>query len=258
MPALTDEALCIRHWEWSETSQTAALFTRLHGVVRVLAKGSRRPKAPYSGGLELLTRAEIGFIPKANSELALLVSWDLRQSFPALRRSLSIHNTGLYIADLLFNFVRDHDPHTDLYDATLAALEAMTSPRDGPGELLRFQWALLEQCGFKPQLEVDVRTGEALPDLPAALFSPSLGGVLAAGNRQTESESPAIGDAWRVRLETIRLLRGIALGRELAPTVQPAAATIDRGNRLLASYIRHILGFEPPTMPVLFGGRLAP
>lgn len=49
MPPVSDDAVCIRHWDWSETSQTVSLFTRGHGLVRALAKGSKRPKSPYSG-----------------------------------------------------------------------------------------------------------------------------------------------------------------------------------------------------------------
>lgn len=252
MPTLHDQALCLRHWDWSETSQTAAIFTRLHGVVRVLAKGSRRPKGAFSGGIELLGRAEVGFIPKPNSELALLTSWDLRESFPALRRVLNVYNTGLYMADLVFGFVRDHDPHTELYDAMLAALGAMRTAADAPSQLLIFQWVLLDQCGFRPQIDADVRTGEALADESHYLFSASLGGVHSARDRAGSAPSPS-GAAWRVRAETIELLRSL----NAAPSPPSDPPSIDRANRLLASYARHILGAEPPTMPVLFGDRLA-
>ncbi|MFN7020135.1 MAG: DNA repair protein RecO [Phycisphaerales bacterium] len=258
MSIIHDQALCLRHWEWSETSQTAALFTRLHGVVRVLAKGSRRPKSPYSGGLELLSLAEIGFIPKANAELALLTSWDLRQSFPALRRSLAVHNSGLYIADLLFTFVRDHDPHTRLYDAAVAALSRVRTPEEAPIELLRFQWALLEHAGYRPHLDSDVRTGEEIGQSPTHLFAPALGGLLASEPTGAEAALPV----WKVRLETLKALRSIAAWeatdvRTPAASTSPNPQAVDRANRLLASYLRHILGFEPPTMSVLFGERLA-
>lgn len=249
MSVVIDEAICLRHWDWSETSQTAAVFTRQRGVVRVLAKGSKRPKAPYSGGVELLSRAEVGLILRPNSELALLTYWDLKQSYPALRSVLSVHNTGLYMADLVFNFVRDHDPHTELYDAMTVALGAMRTAEDAPRMLLRFQWTLLDQAGFRPQLEGDVRTGELLAEASEYLFNATLGGLTASAG------SPEIG-VWRVRAETVRLLRGIA--ESGSGVVIPAdTAAVDRANRLLASYARHVLGSEPPTMAVLFGDRLA-
>lgn len=253
MPAFIDEAICIRHWDWSETSQTVAIFTREHGVVRALAKGSRRPKAPYSGGIELLTRAEIGLILRPNADLALLTSWDLRQSFPALRSVLAAHNAGLYMADLVNSFVRDHDAHRDLYDALLRALEGMTTVAAVPIQILRFQWDLLAHTGFRPELAIDVRSGEPLGEEPDLLFNAALGGFVRPG-----SESGSDAGAWRVRRSTLQALREVSgesstatLERQVDPTI------LDRANRLLASYIRHVLGAEPPTMPVLFGGGLA-
>jgi hypothetical protein len=59
VPNLIDEALCIRQWDWSETSQTVSLFCRTHGIVRGLAKGARRERSSFSGGIDLLARGEI-------------------------------------------------------------------------------------------------------------------------------------------------------------------------------------------------------
>jgi recombinational DNA repair protein (RecF pathway) len=114
--------------------------------------------------------------------------------------------------------------------------------------LVVFQWRLLDECGFRPQIEADVRTDEVLGDEMEYLFSPSLGGVLAPSDG-------AVAGTWRVRAETLELLRRAA---EPAPDLSGAtAAGLDRANRLLASYARHVLGSQPATMPVLFGDRLA-
>ena len=39
MGTIHDQGVCIRHWDFSETSQTVSLFGRSLGVVRGLAKG---------------------------------------------------------------------------------------------------------------------------------------------------------------------------------------------------------------------------
>lgn len=265
MPAIMDEGLCIRQWDWSETSQTAEVFCRQLGVVRVLAKGSKRPKHPYSGGLEILTRGRVGVIVRPTSELALLTEWDLQQTYPALRSSLAVHNAGLYIADLIHHVIHDHDPHTALYDATLECLGILRGVEDVGPALLKFQWSVLVETGYKPELEADMRTGEALTDAAAYAFSPALGGFHADGEGSLQSTESST--SWRVRRGTLTLLRRIATaglsglsdaGREKAAGPEGGSAeTIDRANRLLASYVRHVLGIEPPTMPLVFGGRLS-
>ena len=56
-------------------------------------------------------------------------------------------------------------------------------------------------------------------------------------------------DRWRVRRETIELLRAVAAGR-LSDRAKPAQ--LDRANRLLAAYIRVLLGREPKSMKWIY------
>ena len=266
-----DQGLCIRHWDWSETSQTVAVFTRGHGLVRALAKGSKRPKAAYSGGLELLTRGGLGLIARPSAELALLTEWDLLETFPALRSSLVVHHAGLYIADLLMHAIHDHDPHTALYDQTLESLRLLRREQDVPRVLLKFQWAVLAETGYRPELEFDVRTGDTLDESGVLGFSPSLGGFTTT---ETAANGVQAGTLWRARAQTRAVLRalstdglaGLAAGSGVVGGGGGGGggggeegvdgASLDRCNRLLASYLRFVLGAEPPTMPVIFGHRL--
>lgn len=246
MPPVSDDAVCIRHWDWSETSQTVSLFTRGHGLVRALAKGSKRPKSPYSGGVELLTRGQASFIIRPSSELALLTAWDLEETFPALRRALAAHNAGLYMADLVQHAITDHDPHPGLYDQMVASLRELSGEAGGGGvgpALLRMQWALLVETGYAPML--DESAAPAPGPGGAYLFSAAHGGLVGDGMERGAG-------AWPVRPETIGLLREIARDRGFDAAGVPAAV-VERANRLLAAYIRHVLGREPPTLRVVFG-----
>ena len=263
MPATIDEAICIRQWDFSETSQTCALFTRGMGMVRALAKGSRRPKSPYSGGVEPLTRGRIGVIVRPQSELALLTEWDLAELFPALRANLRVHHAGLYVADLIQHAIHDHDPHVALYDETLETLRLLQSPADIGPAMLKFQWSVLVETGYRPMLDVDVRTGETIGESRWHLFSAALGGLTSERSEESggESEGSEGAEAWRVRAGTIELLRGL----EKDGLAGVAAAdeggnegghSVERANRLLASYLRYVLGNEPPTMGLVFGGKL--
>lgn len=241
VPTVHDDAVCIRHWDWSETSQTVTLFTRSHGLVRALAKGSRRPKSPYSGGVEMLTRAEAGLIFRPSSELALLTEWDLRETFPSLRRGLTEFHAGMYFADLTQRFVRDHDAHPTLHDAMITALRGLSS---GVAEsVLVFQWAVLREAGFRPTL------GDLSPDTNQRTyrFDPVLGGI----TDLPESADPSGENAWLVRRETVELLRRVAAGAGIAGTEESQA--VRRAARLLGAYIRHVLGEEPPTQALVLG-----
>jgi recombinational DNA repair protein (RecF pathway) len=136
--------------------------------------------------------------------------------------------------------VTDHDPHERLYDAFIEALGALRDPPRIDAALLFFQWRLLEEAGYEPVLDRDAQTGRPLPEGEHATlaFSPASGGVVI---------DSGAGDRWRVRAETIRLLRAVAADGELESGGPADSESIERANRLLASYLRELIGDEPAT-----------
>lgn len=251
-----EDALVLRLWDFSETSQTAALFTRGRGIVRCLAKGSKRPRAKFSGGLELITRGEAVLIVKPGAELAQLIEWDLGECYFGLRRSVDAHLAGAYAADLVFRCVTDHDPHERLF---VALADTLRRVDDGALDraiildaMLRFQWDVLRETGYAPSLEVDVRTGASLEARSSYGFDPRLGGIT--------RDPGAGGEVWRVRSETVRVLRTLASGSSEvvgggdAPTVGPGevlgSEVAVRCVRLLAAWIGAAFGEVPASQEV--------
>jgi len=250
MPTLQDDAVVIRRWDWSETSQTVSLFTRAHGVLRGLAKGSKREKGAFSGGMDLLTRGQIVAIVKPGRELATLAQWSLQETFRHLRLSLEANRAALYYADLVHQALSQHDPSPSAYDAFVEALRLLADhDRIGVG-MVRLQWRLLVEAGYQPVLDRDVETGGPAPMTPTIAFNPRAGGVVA---------DTGAGDRWRVRRETIEALRAITVSADAGADRNDDPMTLERANRLLAAYWREVLGHEPATMRYLFSdarGRL--
>jgi DNA repair protein RecO (recombination protein O) len=246
--------VCLRLWEWSETSQTLAALTREHGLVRALAKGSRRPKAPFSGGIEVLTRGDLGLILKApgkdtgsdaGSGLAVATSWDLLETFPALRTRLHVHYAGMFVADAVLHAVTDHDPHPGLYDAATQCLRSLGAAEDGASTsipLVGFLWALLTQTGYRPQV---LEVGEAGEAGARLVFDPDAGTLGPGKAAMSDAQQ-----AWPVRPGTAAVMRALAGGGDAD---EHAGESVDRAARLLAAYLRHLIGREPPTMPLVFG-----
>jgi DNA repair protein RecO (recombination protein O) len=252
---VTDEAICIRHWDFSETSQTVSLFSRSHGLLRGLAKGSKRVGGRFSGGIDLLTRGQVVAIVKPGRELSTLTDWTLLSTYRSLRTSLGANQSAYYVVDLVQRLVADGDPHPKLYDAVVDSLRALDEGQDCAAVLLAFQWLLLDEAGYKPSLkdpnELDAQDATTLH------FAPDGGGLVANGG-------------WKVRRPTVELLRAVAAAMDDSPddatadvagseldaarraVLQESPEVIARANRLLAAYIRHILGTFPETMRALF------
>ncbi|MEX0886350.1 MAG: DNA repair protein RecO [Phycisphaeraceae bacterium] len=256
MPRFKDQAICIRHLDWSETSQIVVLMTRAHGKVRGLAKGSKRATPSsvqrFSGGIELLTRGEIVATTKATTELAQLTEWDLQDHYYHLRRDLSAQRLALYATDVVHALSADEDPHPRTFEALARFLIALGEGGRTAAALLRFQWVVLDDAGYRPELWRDVVEGETLPERGTYSFEPATGGFTArVGARE-----------WRVRAATLGALRrtagGEAAGGDDAVDVagnvvgavleDQAGEDVTRANRLLCAYIRWLLDKELPTM----------
>ena len=253
MPRFKEQAVCIRLIDWSETSQIVALLTAGRGKVRGLAKGSKRLSpsaiARYSGGIELLTQGQVVGLIKPTADLANITEWDLQQPYHHLRQDLHAQRLALYAADLVNAMLAEVDPHPNVFTALTDLLEALADGDDGAGAvaLLRFQWTLLADCGYRPQLGSDVHSGEPLEERRSYLFDPHAGGLTLEGNASARS---TVGP-WRVRRQTIDLLRQLDAADGDDTDCDAEAAT--RANRLLCVYARAILDRQLPTMTIVLG-----
>lgn len=261
MPRFKDQAICIRDLDWSETSQVVVLLTETRGKIRGIAKGSKRQSpsavARFSGGIELLTAGQVIATTRPSSDLASITEWDLQQDYFALRRNFRGQRVAMYAADLCNALLAEEDAHPVVFGLLGGLLNTLCSV--GPmraeartskgahdsgggisGALLAFQWGVLVDCGYKPELEIDVRRGGVLERVRAYTFDPLAGGLTA---------DQGIAD-WRVRAATVDVLRSVAAGGSL---VELDAESVTRANKLLCVYGRAILDKELPTMGVVLG-----
>jgi len=244
MSAAEDDAICIRHWDYSETSQTVGLLTLRHGVVRAIAKGARRERGGFSGGVDLLTAGRGTLLIKPNQTLATLTGWQLQDHFPRIRTSLTANRIAFYAADLVCRLAAPNDPHPAMYRGLLNLLRQIggrQSEQITQSLLLEFQWLVLHDAGLQPAL------GDIDEDGEAALFAPHDGGKIVS---QIVSQTDGL--VWKVRPTTIKLLKALQQHGGL-PDETIDREILNRANRLLAAFIRETIGEQPPTMLALFG-----
>lgn len=241
MPTSTVQAICIRQWDWSETSQTVSLFTRDLGIVRGIAKGAKRENSRFSGGIEIATRGEVIIKPKAGDGLALLLAWDLQEVFPATRHSLQCFHAAMLLLDLTQRALHEHDPHPALFETLASSLRNLATD---PVHLVvaRYLWSILDETGHRPEIAHDIISGATLTPRPWYLFRPRSGGL--SDPHALPPAELASDAAWKVRHETVELLRAIHHDSARRSTTD----SLERAVRLLAAYVREVFRTELPTL----------
>lgn len=207
MATATDDAIVLRLYDYSESSQIAVLFSRQLGLARVLAKGARRTtKKQVKTGLDLLELGEAAFRPaRGDAGLGTLIEWRQIDGFSGVRVELERLYAALYATELVGATTAEHDPHPELFDALRTLLaELSTAPAGGHESLrllVRFQASLLRSIGYAPSLRACVSCGRPRVRGTPAWFSSRGGGLLC---RECEphyvdkrSISPALLDAPR-------------------------------------------------------------
>jgi DNA repair protein RecO (recombination protein O) len=250
VPSVRTPALVLRTVEVFETSLVVTLFTRALGKVSALAKGARRLRSPFQGGLDLLSHCDIVVLHKASEALDLLTESAPLERFASFRRDLAALYAGYYVAELLADLTEFHDPHPKLFDAAVVTLRHLDDPVLRARRVFRYELACLRELGLMPAWEacascgVAVTTGNGNGGGTVA-FGLASGGVLCSACRPGH---PHVAMLSGRTLEALRLLA--APGPEWRQ-LDPSAATCEPIRSTLSAVISHILGHRPRMLSYL-------
>ncbi len=236
----TDEALCLRVIDFSETSQVVTLLTRRHGLMGLLAKGARKVgksrAGPMGGPLDLLCRGEAIFLPaRADAGLGTLTAWDVRDHHPQLRMELRLFYAGQMVCEFTSLLLSPLDPHPELYDQLVAALELLAGPQ-GRRAVVAYMKCALTEAGYQPRLAGCLACQAAARPGRTMRFVAAAGGVWCADCRADKTAMKVDGS---VILALARLPTPLRLRAQPPPREANSRALLTAA-RLLMGYARYI------------------
>jgi DNA repair protein RecO (recombination protein O) len=243
MALVHDRCICLRKVEYSETSQILLLFSREHGLQRVVAKGAhRRTKAgssKFDGGVDLLDVGQAVFTQRLERDLGLLTEWSLREGHLDLRNNLRGMYLALYAAELVGHLFEEHDPHPEVFERLESTLVELSTPR-AEESFLAFQLDLLRDSGYLPEMSACINCGVAPADREPCFFSPSRGGIVCRNCEGVLPDRISLDSRLLNMLQTIlRLPKSNGTIQRLPRLTRHQTDPI---NRVLAEHIRHTLG----------------
>lgn len=137
---------------YRETSLIVDLFTREHGRVAAVAKGAKRPRSNLRAVLLQFQPLRVSWAGRR--ELRTLTHAEWSGGLDAPRGDALL--CAFYLNELLMRLLAREDPHPMLFDAYGAALAQFAAGASLDETLRRFEWTLLREIGYAPDLAHDV------------------------------------------------------------------------------------------------------
>jgi len=125
MPLHETDAFVLRTFTIKEADKVCVFFTREAGKLRGVARGARRLKSRFGASLEPFTEVSLVYFQKENKELVSISNCEIINS--QFVEGLSSETLGVihYLAELVIEFVPDHEPNERVYRLICAALESL-------------------------------------------------------------------------------------------------------------------------------------
>jgi len=169
------EAIIIKKIKLGEADRILTLYTPYLGKIRAVAKGVRRPKSKMAGHLELLTHSLVSLARGRN--LDTITGSQTINSFLPLKSDLKLTSYGLYATELVDQFTADHIENRPLFQVLLETMQRLCRRGDNELVLRYFELHLLNQVGYRPQLQQCVSCRQPLEPTTNS-FCPGAGGML--------------------------------------------------------------------------------
>ncbi len=243
-------AIVLRSLDYGESDRIITFYTDNFGKLKGIAKGARRSKKRFPNALELFSCSNILFSKKDTDGLVVIENCDVINHYPGIRSDLEGILVASYFVDLTNQFTPEGKENRKLFQLLQDFLGLIEERNSSEAVIRSFELRLLKLTGFEPVLDrcitcktpFDVGAYRNTP----LLFSPADGGVRCSRCSFNDRNSLP------VSIGTIRILlmgKEISIGKIHRLSLSKQAA--GESERILASFIQHLLGKELRSLTVL-------
>lgn len=151
MSLIDTEGLILKTYSLAEADKIVVLLTQNEGLVRGVAKGAKRLKSRFGGGLEPFSIVNISYFQKEERELVSIGQVELVKSYFESASNPQFLQKFAYLVELLIEFTPPHDPNANLYRMAKTCLEtAAQNPQNLESVALYFELWILRLGGYLP------------------------------------------------------------------------------------------------------------
>ena len=201
------EAIVLRSYPFSETSEVVSWLTPKHGRILTLIKGAKRRKSAFLGQYDLFYTCELVFYLRDPSSVHIARECGPLDSRPALRKNWRAAACASAVCFMSGKAAVTGHSEQEIYDLTKACLDSLA--RGGPSVPLLF-WQELQVArllGVTPNFQTCVACGIHPSTQDPAYFSTHRGGLICTvcgprANQNLDELAPAYRAA-ALRLQSV-------------------------------------------------------
>jgi DNA repair protein RecO (recombination protein O) len=151
MGLIETEGLVLKSYSLAEADKIVVLLTQNEGLIRGVAKGAKRLKSRFGGGLEPFSVVQISCFQKEERELVSISHIELIKSYFEKASDPEFFEKFAYLVELLVEFSPPHDPNENLYRMAKVCLEtASENPQNLDSTVVYFELWILRLGGYLP------------------------------------------------------------------------------------------------------------
>lgn len=171
-------AINIKSYNLSESDRIVLMYSREKGLLRGVAKGSKKPKSKLGGRMDMLVANKLMLFKGKN--LDTICQAEALNTFNNLRTDMDKMLYAMYMSEIVTNFGTEEDPNSaEIYDIFYKALTKLSETKSIIEIQLctmRFQLKMMRICGYELELKNCLTCG-CPPNGDEVILSLDKGGI---------------------------------------------------------------------------------
>jgi DNA repair protein RecO (recombination protein O) len=238
------DAIVLSRFDYGEADRILTLITPLHGKLKAIAKGIRRPTSRIGGSLEPF--AELNVLLARGRTFEVVTQVSVGHAWLKLRDSLESAATAWYLAELADRSLEERHAAEPVYSLLKRAYELLDAGM-APNRVARwFEMHLADELGVRPEVDRCVECDRVLEVDGQFRWVPLLGGVLCDRCPGPPHDRTGLG------LEALKLLKAYQRQDvEAIAALRVAPETEREVESALRDFVRHALEREARSLAFL-------
>jgi DNA repair protein RecO (recombination protein O) len=141
--------ILMRKIRFSETSLIVTWFSDRSGKIKTIAKGALRPKAAFTGKLDLFFQCDLLVSISARSEIHTLREVAVRSSFDGIRKNYLKTSVAAYFIELVERVTELDHPVPEIYDLLIRAFGYLDQTMPDARTIPFFESELCKSIGLQ-------------------------------------------------------------------------------------------------------------